>query len=301
MLRKRTGLKGSDTALPLSPPPPTPRQGTCCQLLLPNIAVVSCPLTDHKQPSPRTADPHDCAVSPPPPQPNYALDVAGADAAAAFSASVDGHRNNFDEWSSEAVAISTGGGAASPPTEPPEGGDEPRSTNRMSRIMSVWPVKRLVHSPVRASQARTLPSTQAVKTTCVTRCKEREGGVKKQRRVLRATGLRIVFFLGRRAAVGGHREGAERIRKKQQRNPRYLLCLSLLFSPSAQPLISAFLCFSLLFSSFGLIACLSLPPPPPSLSLHLDSPCPYPSLFLASSPPPPIQHSPEPPGATRAS
>ncbi len=35
----------------------------------------------------------------------------------------------------------------------------------MSRIMSVWPVNKLVHTPVRASQARTLPSTQVVNTT----------------------------------------------------------------------------------------------------------------------------------------
>lgn len=41
-----------------------------------------------------------------------------------------------------------------------------RSTNRMSKIMSVWPVRMLAHTPVRASHARTFPSTQAVNTTC---------------------------------------------------------------------------------------------------------------------------------------
>lgn len=39
----------------------------------------------------------------------------------------------------------------------------------MSRIMSVWPVNKLVHTPVRASQALTLPSTQAVNTSCTRR------------------------------------------------------------------------------------------------------------------------------------
>lgn len=45
----------------------------------------------------------------------------------------------------------------------------------MSRIMSVWPVNKLVHTPVRASQALALPSTQAVNTTCTRRHKTAPG------------------------------------------------------------------------------------------------------------------------------
>ena len=86
-----------------------------------------------------------------------------------YYADGEGHRNTFEVESSDAVTTKTGqstpivgtAAAAAAPCCPR------RSTNRMSRIMSVWPVRRLVHTPVRASQTRTFPSTQAVNTNCI--------------------------------------------------------------------------------------------------------------------------------------